>query len=384
MKKRFALLLIALMLLNFGVANASGIFSDVKGTEWFYKDVNSLIELGAISGYTDGTFKPNNKVSRAEFIKILITAIGEKPGATTGNWASGYINKAEELGLINQGVYQGTEGDKVITRNEIAKLVSIADGMVFEGMEGSNIEPNIKDISLIPTEYKDHVKNAYSKGIITGFPDGRFGGNEGITRAEASVITLRLIRPDARIVGGNNEVVTDNNVVEEPKIPIIEEPKPQPQQLSPSVKSDFIEPVFDVEYSTDYNGRFHIIIANKLDYVSKYQDYEVKVECINVPELNTLDIYKFGSDTETVRYDRAKWNSFPECYNDDYSVFIYRLSEAGFKTAENWDKVNLEEGQELVFKITLRKGNESKSYTYSVILPERDGYQRKIDQGLID
>ncbi|WP_406242013.1 S-layer homology domain-containing protein [Tissierella carlieri] len=382
MKKRFALLLMALMLLNFGVANASGIFSDVKGTEWFYKDVNLLIELGAISGYTDGTFRPSNKVSRAEFIKILITAIGEKPGATTGNWASGYINKAEELGLINQGVYQGAEGDKVITRNEIAKLVSIADSMVFEGMEESNIEPNIKDINLIPTEYKDHVKNAYSKGIITGFPDGRFGGNEGITRAEASVITLRLIRPDARVVGGNNEIITDNNVVEEPKIPVTEEPKPQPP--SQSVKSDFIEPVFDVDYSPDWGTRFDVVISNKLDYVGKYEDYEVKVECINVPELNILDIYKFASDTDTVRYDQTTWVPFyVGSPFDDYRIRVYSLRETGFKTAENWDKVNLEEGQELVFKITLRKGNESKSYTYSVILPERDGYQRKIDEGLI-
>ncbi|MCQ4924853.1 S-layer homology domain-containing protein [Tissierella carlieri] len=383
MKKKIAVLSMALMLLNFGVANASGIFSDVKGTEWFYKDVNSLIELGAISGYTDGTFRPSNKVSRAEFIKILITAIGEKPGATTGNWASGYISKAEELGLINQGIYQGIEGDKIITRNEIAKIVSIADSMSFEGMQSNDMEPNIKDISLIPTEYKDHVKNAYSKGIITGFPDGRFGGNEGITRAEASVITLRLIRPDARVAGGNNEVITDNNVAEEPKIPVTEEPKPQPQ-TDPSVKSDFVEPVFDVAYSTDYSFRFHIVVSNKLDYVGKYQDYEVKVECVNVPELNIIDVYKFGSDTETVRYDETIWRPFPVCYSDDNLAIVYSMAETGFKTSKNWDKVNLEEGQELVLKVTLRKGSESKSYSYSLILPERNGYQRKVDQGLID
>ncbi|CAK7073442.1 S-layer homology domain-containing protein [Tissierella sp.] len=382
MKKKIAVLLMALMLLNFGVANASGIFSDVKGTEWFYKDVNSLIELGAISGYTDGTFKPNNKVSRAEFIKILITAIGEKPGATTGNWASGYISKAEELGLINHGVYQGAEGDKVITRNEIAKLVSIADGMIFEGITNDNIEPNIADINLIPTEYKDHVKNAYSKGIITGFPDGRFGGNEGITRAEVSVITLRLIKLDSRVVGGNNDVLTDNNVVEEPKIPVTEEPKPQPP--SPSVKSDFIDPVFDVDYSPNYNTRFDIIVGNKLDYVGKYQDYEVKVECVNLPELNTIDVYKFGSDTETVRYDETVWRPFPNCLSNDIPAMIHGIRETGFKTSQNWDKVNLEQGQKLVYKITIRKGNESREYFVTVMLPERDGYQRKVNQGLIE
>ena len=46
-------------------------FSDVKDTDWFYKDVKNMFFAGLIGGYEDGTFKPNNQITRAEVCVIL-------------------------------------------------------------------------------------------------------------------------------------------------------------------------------------------------------------------------------------------------------------------------------------------------------------------------
>ena len=49
-------------------------FSDVKPGDWYYQDVMYLAEKGAISGFVDGTFRPDNTITRAEFVKIAVAA----------------------------------------------------------------------------------------------------------------------------------------------------------------------------------------------------------------------------------------------------------------------------------------------------------------------
>lgn len=135
MKRIFSFLLVLSMILGsfgatFTVANAAEVEKadkeltkvpkDVIGTE-YEKAISRLVAFGIIEGYPDGTFKPANEVTRAEFAKILIEAlgIGNATKAATGNtkfsdvpayhWASGYVNVASGQGLIkgyNDGTFQ--------------------------------------------------------------------------------------------------------------------------------------------------------------------------------------------------------------------------------------------------------------------------------------
>lgn len=91
---------------------------DVIGTE-YEKAVSRLVAFGIVNGYKDGTYKPENDVTRAEFAKILIEAlgIGNATRAAQGktnfsdvpatHWASGYINVASGQGLL-KGYPDGT------------------------------------------------------------------------------------------------------------------------------------------------------------------------------------------------------------------------------------------------------------------------------------
>ncbi|MDR2132109.1 MAG: S-layer homology domain-containing protein [Clostridiales Family XIII bacterium] len=112
-------------------------FPDVEG---HYIDIQWLAKNGVISGYPDGTFRPNNNVTRAEFTKMLCVALGLESEAnarngkvvfsdvSSGNWASGYIALMAEMGVVN-GVGNGNfnPGGNV-TYNEIGKMLTLSMG----------------------------------------------------------------------------------------------------------------------------------------------------------------------------------------------------------------------------------------------------------------
>lgn len=85
-------------------ATFSGSFSDVSSSDWYYKYVATAVNLGIVSGYDDGTFKPNQTVNRAEAIKILLITTGatlenpeEEPFADVAldSWFASYADFAK-------------------------------------------------------------------------------------------------------------------------------------------------------------------------------------------------------------------------------------------------------------------------------------------------
>jgi len=91
-------------------------FTDVPSSHEFYKELTVLKSLGILGGMDDGSFKPNSNITRAEFSAIIVRMLGETPSSpgakifsdvSPDHWASGYIEKARDLGIIN-GLGDGT------------------------------------------------------------------------------------------------------------------------------------------------------------------------------------------------------------------------------------------------------------------------------------
>lgn len=203
MKKNFILIFLSIILIfsNITYAEKNIFFKDTKPTDWFMKDVTQLINLDGISGYPDGTFKPNKDISKSEFIKILISSIGYKNLKETGiDWASEYISKALELSIITEDNLDNL--NKPITRFEMAVIVSntleLKEDIIPNNLQ--NYSSNIKDIHKIHDEnLYTCVLNTYVKGIISGYPDGSFSGDNFLSRAEASSVIVRVIDENSRI-----------------------------------------------------------------------------------------------------------------------------------------------------------------------------------------
>ncbi len=186
-------------MLSFGTVSALD-FIDLSN-HWSKRDVLMLVQKGAIKGYEDGSFKPNNNITRAEFIKIIVSCIDAKvempePSAES-HWADSYIKAALKKEIILEGEF--ADFNRSITRGEISMM--IVRSMGNNNKENYDIYKNlISDWALIDNdEMKGYIIAAFSEGIITGYPDGSFGCDETATRAEASTMIIRLLEEDKRV-----------------------------------------------------------------------------------------------------------------------------------------------------------------------------------------
>ena len=145
-------------------------FSDVSGSAWYNTAVSTLANIGVIDGYQDGTFGPQRNITRAELATILArfceTADTSKDyfNDISGSWARQYINQAAKAGLV-QGYSDGTfRPNQNITRAETIVMVnrilgrSVTDENVVRGYK------TFEDVPVGSWYYWDVVEasNAHS------------------------------------------------------------------------------------------------------------------------------------------------------------------------------------------------------------------------------
>lgn len=166
-------------------------FSDVNNNDWFYSVVNELSDKGIISGYEDYTFKPQKAVSYAEFLTLLNNSIGEKQSPDYKNSEEWYKPTFDYL--KNKGVIANIANPNAeITRNEMAKYLSLGLEKLKNQKIDTTTPASIKDFDSIPNEYKDLVASVVNAGLIKGDENQNFNGSKSLTRAETAVIIKGL------------------------------------------------------------------------------------------------------------------------------------------------------------------------------------------------
>lgn len=161
-------------------------FRDIEG-HWAKASILTLINKGSIAGYSDGTFKPNNSITRAEFIKILVKALGKQSTETatgfkdvpSGHWAAKEITAAKKLNITSGyagGVFKPNSN---ITRAEIVSMICSAKKL--SAGQGKVFFSDVKDSHWA----KPSIMLAASHSIVSGYQDMTFKPNKNATRAEA-------------------------------------------------------------------------------------------------------------------------------------------------------------------------------------------------------
>ena len=182
-------------------------FKDVKTSDWHYNVVNELSDKGIINGYEDNTFKPQRPVSYAEFLTLLNNAIGTKQAPDYTNptqWYKPTFDYLKSKGVITTIANPNAE----ITRNEMAKYLSIALQKLKNQKPNTTAPTTIKDFASIPAEYKDYVASVVNANLIRGDEHQNFNGSQSLTRAETAVIIKGL--------GGGTTAPTPNKPDEKP------------------------------------------------------------------------------------------------------------------------------------------------------------------------
>ena len=124
MKKYIFAILAVIILFNILPlhVSAAGPFSDVPDNAWYKPYVDKLYERGITNGYADGTFRPNDTISVAEFITFTLRAMGYNNLKGRQRWYDEYVDKARELEVIGKSSYWSYEYlEAEITREQLAE-----------------------------------------------------------------------------------------------------------------------------------------------------------------------------------------------------------------------------------------------------------------------
>ena len=204
--KRYGLMfvLIAMLVLAFAMPVSADVepsalyFKDVPQNAWYVEFVYDLANDGVISGYEDGTYRPNNNISRAEIATILARMSGEDTKSYDGlntftdcsssHWADEFVNWAAAKGIVH-GVGNGKfDPNAPITREALCTMVMrYAKYTSFYPVKNGS-SANFADDANISNWARDSVYHMQQAGIIHGKGGNRFEPQSNATRAECAKI----------------------------------------------------------------------------------------------------------------------------------------------------------------------------------------------------
>lgn len=171
---------------SIGVVNSVKSFKDMPNNTWCYKYVTELSDSNIISGYSDGSFKPNSTLTYGAALKLIMLAAGYPEQAPTGkNVFSGYLDKAKAEGIVTRS---NVDLSAPITRLQVAQIA--AGAMKLNTANLSSVKP-FTDTSDV------YVQALNAAGIVEGyFANGTstFKPNNTLTRGQISAIVWRMYR----------------------------------------------------------------------------------------------------------------------------------------------------------------------------------------------
>lgn len=178
-------------------------FTDVVKGAYYYDAVIELSSSGIISGYPDGTFRPNQALSRAHAIILLTRALNLKVPENYKEIADkfsdvgrNHIYAKEVAAVYNAGIFVGNNGkmglNDRLTREQMASVIvrafNLKDNPAKNGLDG------VRDAHLISNSHKKNVEIFYELGITSGKADGRYSPRETVTRGQFATFLNRALK----------------------------------------------------------------------------------------------------------------------------------------------------------------------------------------------
>jgi len=176
-------------------------FADMGADHWAAGPVQYLVAEGVVSGYADGTFRPNENVTRAQFAKMLVGAMGwdlQAPAAgnfsdvPSDHWAYAFVETAAAYGILS-GYADGTFRPYAnVTRAQVAKMIVNAQGWYLD------IPPDGSSFTDVQPEewYRDYAEVVNTMEVMSGYSDGSFRPNAPASRAQIAKILVWSIFSD--------------------------------------------------------------------------------------------------------------------------------------------------------------------------------------------
>jgi hypothetical protein len=295
MKRLIHLLLAAVMvfaLVPMASAASKG-FSDVPRSHWAYKEIMEMAERGIINGYNDGTFRPNNRVTRAEFAKIMIAAadvkIDKKSVKQTfedvpkSHWAYYYVEYAKPyLTGYKSGNRYTYKPNEPAVREDIA--VAMVRLLGYDNTVKADLSQlrKFRDADDVSKNLRSYVAISIQTGLMKG-SNNYFRPQDSITRAEAASLLYRaLIARD----GDEDKIVFPN-----PNPTPVPVPQPElPLSVSDNFSDDDLENWLTDEAIGDWEVVNRRVTADSSDRDLKHFFLPLKWRESSKPEKYELSV----------------------------------------------------------------------------------------------
>lgn len=176
------------------------LFSDITPGAWYEEYVYRLVDMGAISGYPDGTFKPSKTITKAEYVKILAAASGDNitsakhtfSDVSTSSWYAPYITWAVENEIIDSSADRFYPNNN-ITREEAALiLLRFSDNVLKATLPQDMPAPAFTDNDQIDVNMSEAIYTLQKAGVLEGNGDGTFNPKGTVARSAASKMIVAL------------------------------------------------------------------------------------------------------------------------------------------------------------------------------------------------
>ena len=193
------------------LVNTASQFSDVKAGEWYTGYINLAVSQGFVKGYPDGTFKPNNTITNAEVITVILRILGYNDNLP-GPWPVDYVAKAGAL-EITSGVVSVSSSNAV--RSDVARMIDNAleeDIVMWDKDVEEFVEKYSPTKSLLADSFKGQVLEDYE--VKEWSVDSFSKGNLRLTIVdEDGKNQTGFTVTDATVVSGQYPIYDINNMI---------------------------------------------------------------------------------------------------------------------------------------------------------------------------
>lgn len=217
MKKILSAALAVLLTSSLTLPVLAATFTDISGKqyEWAQPYIEAMVKRGYITGYEDGTYRPDNDVTRLEVLALFARAMGSgeevnkpvielanemyketisKYGLTWGSDEIAFLMYRGALKASDLDLYlKGKAKDEAMPRYEAAIIITKAMGGEAEATQELGVVLDYKDAKDVPSSAIQYVWYATEKGIMQGMDDNTFSPNTSVKRSQMAVMLSRAV-----------------------------------------------------------------------------------------------------------------------------------------------------------------------------------------------
>ncbi len=309
-------------------SNAPTIFPDVVSNHWANGFINVAVNQGLVIGDENGNFRPDDSISFAEAITVLVRMLGYEPVAETkGSWPTGHLVTASEIG-VTKGI--SSSADVAVIRGVIAQLIynSLTINLMEQTGYGDDVKYEVVDKTLL----EDRLNVTKVTGQVVANEYTRLNSSNGINEGEVQIgeNTYKVASSDAAHLLGYNVTayIRENNIGDDEVLVAIADKN---KNETVEIDAENIKEINDsgkkyIKHWADKNSSNNVTtsyIADEMTiiYNGKYAAYDVSLLQPEVGSVTLLDTDRDGI------YDIAFVTAFTNYVVDDTAVSSQTISD---------------------------------------------------------